>query len=291
MLSSTTPVPLPDSNFNESSYLSLHKDVMLAVQRGYFKSGREHYEKHGKAEGRKVCRFDSESHSIKDYSRLVSHLIATHPDNIDLAMAKAVGALTLGIYRDLGDRQYQVLRRFGLQEGHAIYDLACGSGRTASALQRHGWTGAYAGADIIPELVEYATQKNPEFRFFVHPDYSIRADDNSQDMIFAWSLFTHLQLEEIFLYSKDCLRALKPGGIFIFSFLTFKDQLHREHFLSRVKALENGIPSVHLDTFLNQEMIGILFTQLLGFRLVKFVDDETASPSDKFGQALAIFQK
>lgn len=284
---------MPDTNFNESKYLSLHKDVMLAVERGYFKSGREHYEKYGKAEGRKSFRFDSESHSIKDYSRLVSHLIATHPGNIDLAMAKAVGALTLDIYRESGDKHYHILRRFGLQEGHAIYDLACGSGRTASALKRHGWSGVYAGADIIPELVEYAAQKNAGLRFFVHHDYSIRADDNTQDMIFSWSLFTHLQLEETFLYAKDCLRALKPNGILIFSFLTLKDHFHRELFLSRAKALENGIANVHLDTFLDQEMIGILFGQLLGFSLVGFVDadDETATPGGQFGQALAIFKK
>ncbi|MEN9868758.1 MAG: hypothetical protein RL748_4348 [Pseudomonadota bacterium] len=284
---------MTEPSFNETTYLTLHQDVRLAVERGDFRSGQEHYEKYGKAEGRKVMRFDPDSHSIQDYSRLVRKLIVTHPDNLDLAMAKAVGALTLEIFQESGDKHYHILRRYGLQDGYAIYDLACGSGRTASALQRHGWLGQYRGADIIHDLVDYAGRKNPGFRFFVHPDYSIFAEDNSQDMIFSWSLFTHLQIEESFLYAKDCYRALKPDGIFIFSFLTLQDRGHRDLFLSHVSELENGLPRVHLDTFLDQETITTLFCQMLGFKLVEFIDadDASATPGGSFGQALAVFKK
>lgn len=281
------------ARFDELTYLNLHADVRLAVEQGVFKSGWDHYERFGKSEGRRASRFDRDNHSIRDYSRLVRKLIADHPGNLDLAMAKAVGALTLDIYRESGDKHYHVLRRFGLQDGHAIYDLACGSGRTAAALKRHGWGGDYRGADIIPELVDYAAQTNPGFRFFVHPDYSIHAADNTQDLIFSWSLFTHLQLEEIFLYAKDCLRALKPDGIFVFSFLTLKDRQHRDLFLARATALENGVSSVHLDTFLDTDTIAILFGQMLGFRLVGLIDadDQSATPGGSFGQALAVFRK
>jgi SAM-dependent methyltransferase len=284
---------MTEPRFNETTYLTLHQDVRQAVARGDFGSGLEHYERYGKAEGRKMMRFDPDSHSIRDYTRLVRHLIASHPENPDLAMAKAIGALTLDIFHETGDKQYQVLCRYGLQDGQAIYDLACGSGRTASALQRHGWNGAYRGADVIPELVDYATQNNPGFRFFVHPDYSIFADDNSQDMIFSWSLFTHLQLEETFLYAKDCLRALKPGGIFVFSFLTLQDRGHRELFQNRITALETGINYVHLDTFLDQATILALCEQMLGLRLIEFIaaDDDTLTPGGCFGQALAVFEK
>ncbi len=284
---------MPETRFDEASYLALHKDVQLGIERGYFRSGLEHYEKYGQAEGRKIVRFDADSHSIRDYTRLVRKLIATHPGNLDLAMAKAVGAVTLEIFQETGDKQLHLLRRFGLQDGHAIYDLACGSGRTAAALKRHGWHGDYRGADIIPDLVDYATLKNPGFQFFVHPDYSIQADDQSQDMIFAWSLFTHLQLEEILLYAKDCYRALKPGGILLFSFLTLKDRGHREILLARAMELENGLPRVHLDSFLDQETVTILFGSMLGFSLVGFIDadDEAATPGGSFGQALAVFKK
>lgn len=284
---------MTESSFNETIYLSMNEDVRLGVERGYFRSGLEHYELHGKKEGRKIVRFDPNSHSIQDYTRLVRTLIDGHPGNLDLAMAKAVGSNTLESFRDFGDRQYHVLRRFGLQNGQAIYDLACGSGRTASALLRHNWHGEYRGADIIPDLVNYASSCNPGFRFFVHPDYSIHADDDSQDMIYSWSLFTHLQIEETFLYAKDCYRALKPGGIFIFSFLTLQEPSHRQIFLNHVTELENGHPRVHLDAFLDQATIITLFTQMLNFKHVTFIDanDPSTTPTGSFGQALAVFTK
>lgn len=283
----------------ETSYLALHPDVRQAVERGAYRSGMDHYEKHGRAEGRAVTRFDPESlsipdsHSIRDYTQLVRKLIADHPGNLDLAMAKAIGSTTLESFRQTGDMHLHVLRRFGLKNGDAIYDLACGSGRTASALVRHGWQGEYSGADIIPELVSYAAQKHPGLRFFVHPDYSIAAHDNSLDMVYSWSLFTHLKLEEIFLYARDSHRALKPGGIFVFSFLTLADSGHRELFLNRVAELDNRASRTHLDTFLDRSTLLVLCGQMLGFHLVGFIDadDASATPLGSFGQALAIFRK
>jgi hypothetical protein len=49
------PVPLPvpaTQLFDEAYYLKTYEDVANAVTAGYFKSGYEHYVKHGKAEGR-----------------------------------------------------------------------------------------------------------------------------------------------------------------------------------------------------------------------------------------------
>ena len=40
--------------FSESEYLTLYPDVAAAVKAGTFKSGYEHYEKHGKSEGRLI---------------------------------------------------------------------------------------------------------------------------------------------------------------------------------------------------------------------------------------------
>lgn len=45
--------PAEADEFNEKEYLHMHPDVFRAVQVGQFKTGREHYEKWGKKEGRK----------------------------------------------------------------------------------------------------------------------------------------------------------------------------------------------------------------------------------------------
>lgn len=50
------PKALADvKDFSESEYLALNPDVALAVARGEFKSGRQHFERFGKAEGRAPC--------------------------------------------------------------------------------------------------------------------------------------------------------------------------------------------------------------------------------------------
>lgn len=47
---------MDDSVFNETEYLEANPDVAAAVKEGSFRSGREHYEKYGKKEGRELKR-------------------------------------------------------------------------------------------------------------------------------------------------------------------------------------------------------------------------------------------
>jgi hypothetical protein len=42
-----------DSGFDEERYLALNPDVAQAVEQGHFHSGREHFSRHGRAEGRR----------------------------------------------------------------------------------------------------------------------------------------------------------------------------------------------------------------------------------------------
>jgi hypothetical protein len=64
-------------------------------------------------------------------------------------------------------------------------------------------------------------------------------------------------------------------------------------FGQRCQALEKGVEYVHLDTFLDQESIKALMVEMLGFKLVGFLDahDESVTPTGSFGQAIAIFRK
>src|SRR5262245_64827561 len=47
------PVPTPAPTWNEALYLAVNPDVAAAIARKEFKSGREHYELAGRAEGRR----------------------------------------------------------------------------------------------------------------------------------------------------------------------------------------------------------------------------------------------
>ena len=132
----------------------------------------------------------------------------------------------------------------------------------------------------------------PAYQFRVHHSYGVLAKENTLDMIFAWSLFTHLLLEEISLYIDDAFRALRPGGQFVFSFLELASSEHRKILDARRQLASDGRHPVHLDTFLNRNDIAALASGA-GFDIMRFIDghDENATSFGAFGQSLVVLVK
>ena len=158
------------------------------------------------------------------------------------------------------------------------------------ALQRSGWKGKYLGADIVKPLVEYLKKKCPGYEAFVHRDLTIRAPDASIDMIFHWSVFTHLYPEECYLYMEDAFRALKPGGVMVFSFLELENVQHHDIFRSRIGAFRKWGWSTTLDVFLHRDWIAF-WARDLGFDSVSFTDGTDGSNHPPFWQALVSMRK
>lgn len=207
-----------------------------------------------------------------------------------MAMMATIGAVSREEFVKQGDGHVAVLRHHGLIDGMSIYDLGCGSGRTAMALQRSSWQGQYKGADIVKPLIEYLKSKCPGYDAVVHRDLTIDAPDASLDIVFHWSVFTHLYPEECYLYMADTFRALKPGGKLVFSFLEFEDVKHRHIFHNRASAFRKKGWANLLDTFLHRDWIRV-WSQDIGFEAVSFTDgtDETHHP--QFWQALVEMSK
>lgn len=116
----------------------------------------------------------------------------------------------------------------------SIVEIGCGYGRKAALLrdyhqQEDRFRGHYLGIDIDPELLEFARSHFPfpNFRFeqTTHssrtylPDqvqasraYRMPVEDESQDLVFSTSLFTHLLEAEALNYLAESYRVLKPGA-------------------------------------------------------------------------------
>jgi len=228
--------------------------------------------------------------SVAAYEWLLRRQLRNHRGDRALAFAEAVGSRTVEDFRRQGEDQVATLRHYGLVDGMAIYDLGCGCGRTAQALQRTGWTGTYMGADIIAPFVEELRRTCPGYAAAVHREASILAADASLDLVFHWSVFTHIAPEECFLYLRDTLRALRPGGTTLFSFLELTAPHHRRVFDERVRYFERGERPRVLDAFLHRDWIAD-WAQRLGYGAPDFTDGLDTSRHPATWQTLARLTK
>lgn len=229
-------------------------------------------------------------HSVRSYNALVARKRRLHRGDLDMAMMASIGAASPTDFAVQGDGHVAVLMHHGLEDGMSIYDLGCGSGRTAIALQRAGWRGHYKGADIVKPLVDYLLLKCPGYEAVVHRDLTIAAPDASLDMVFHWSVFTHLYPEECYLYMQDAFRALKPGGRLVFSFLEMEDVKHHGIFNRRVNKFRAKGWSATLDSFLHRDWIRY-WARDVGFEQPSFTDGTDDTHHPPFWQALAAITK
>jgi ubiquinone/menaquinone biosynthesis C-methylase UbiE len=224
------------------------------------------------------------------YQRHLKRQLKLHGADRELAFAAAIGSESVRWFKKQGKAQVAVLKHHGLRDDMVVYDLGCGAGRTADALRRSGWHGSYTGADIVREFVDEFKRRCPTYKGLVHRKASIVADDASLDIIFHWSVFTHISPEECFLYLEDSFRALKPGGKTIFSFLEFAEPEHHSIFQSRVERIRDGKKLELLDTFLHRDWIAA-WALKVGFEPPTFTSGLDTTDHPRMWQTIAVLEK
>lgn len=134
-------------------------------------------------------------------------------------------------YKRIGTSIAKMLKtRTGLRPESDVLDVGCGTGRVAMHLTEYLTTGSYTGIDVVKSSVEWCQdvfRDFPNFRFihanlyskFYNPDASLTAeeyrfpfDDESFDVIWSSSLFTHMLMPAVDNYLEEMARVAKPGG-------------------------------------------------------------------------------
>lgn len=107
-------------------------------------------------------------------------------------------------------------------------------------------------------------------------DRTIMARDGSLDLLFNWSVFTHLVPAESFLYMLDAYRALKPGGKLLFSFLELEEPAHDRVWHGALDTLRAGGNEEQLNAYLHRDWIR-RFARDAGFSEPAFTDGTDGS--------------
>jgi ubiquinone/menaquinone biosynthesis C-methylase UbiE len=185
----------------------------------------------------RLKQLSSTSERTRDFSEELSYdaryearIQATSPD-------VAIGAGSLS-FDTVGRLELEVLKREGLKPTDTLVDLGCGSGRLAIQVVPALVGGHYTGIDISRSMLDEARKRiersvpDPPCRVsWIHQTTPLfELDDKSVDMMCAFSVINYMEHEDAYLYFKEALRIVRPGGHFVFSCLPINTERAREVF-------------------------------------------------------------
>lgn len=156
-------------------------------------------------------------------------------------------------YLKQGQHQLLMLKEHAkLEPNHQVLDIGSGIGRTAIALTGYlNQSGSYEGFDVVERGVQWCNvrihKEHSNFNFKYVPlfndlyntatlkatEFIFPYADVSIDVAFSFSVFTHMQIEEIQHYFNQIYRVLKPGGVCFSTFFLYDDA--SEAFISTKK--------------------------------------------------------
>ncbi|MBO9710407.1 MAG: class I SAM-dependent methyltransferase [Caulobacter sp.] len=123
------------------------------------------------------------------------------------------------------------MRFMAMAEGHLpdrrepldVWDLGCGCGRIARwiAPNIEAAGGAFHGSDINPRLVAWCAANLPGRYLVNRLRPPIKLATGSKDLVYAYSVLTHLREAATQAWLAEVARVLKPGGL---ALLTFHDE-------------------------------------------------------------------
>jgi|TARA_B100000315_G_scaffold210208_1_gene206326 SAM-dependent methyltransferase len=206
--------------FDEAAYLEANPDVSKAIENGTLEGGWIHFNLFGfrenrpglpRATARRVRRLLDEASVISVPPRHLRLRVSGMED--EESFTKLGQVLSLSIEAAI---QYG---RLELTDGSSILDFGCGCGRVL------GWFGKLYpncklyGSDIDAEAIAWSRANQPALADFACNSElpPLMYDDESFDLLFSISVFTHLPEQMQHAWLAELARVTKRGGHLLLS--------------------------------------------------------------------------
>lgn len=175
--------------------------------------------------------------------RLLGRSRRTHPyTELYERHARQGGNVGIGDYDLIGRLELAVLRSVGLTPASTLLDFGCGDGRLAiHAVPFLAGGGNYIGIDVSTTFLAAATQRVADlgdldgvsvtFHQQSTPDFELAPA--SVDVVCAFSVFTHMEHEDMYRYLGAMRHIVKDDGAMVISVLPLDLAVAREIFLQQ----------------------------------------------------------
>lgn len=157
-----------------------------------------------------------------------------------------------------------------IQSMENILDFGCGCGRVLQWLSKQNKQAHYDGVDIDEAAINWCNNNILSADFFNNEFLPpLPFDDDKFDLVYAVSVFSHIDEEAHLLWLKEIQRIVRPGGYFVVSYhgrhsqeiLTLKEKntIEEHGFLFKVESCGkfklDGLPDSYQSAFISQKYI------------------------------------
>jgi ubiquinone/menaquinone biosynthesis C-methylase UbiE len=160
------------------------------------------------------CSLNQTTNSDESYDDIFDYVKKYEETDLDKEPWKAIGGKVL--HRDgkkYHNRGLAVCKQFGLTPNSSVLDIGCGTGAMVNTLKPFlSSPKNYVGTDLVMKSVEFCKKQYPEFEFHKNESTKLPNLNRNFDMIFLFSVFTHMYPNEIKELLIDIKKYLKNDG-------------------------------------------------------------------------------
>lgn len=197
-----------------------------------------------------------------------------------------------GDYDLVGEIEFDVLRAEGLTSESRLLDFGCGNGRLGVHVAPYLNNGAYIGTDVSRTFLDHASRRIgmlPNVALFHQVGVEFDMVGDPVDFICAFSVFTHMEHEDMYRYLVAMRSKMTPDGKFVISCLPM-DLVDAQRIFLDEAALDPDIRWTRVrNVTTSTDLVGAIAT-LAGWSVLHWLPGTSGQAPSRLGEMRSLGQ-